>query len=138
MQIFPNPKKVKIEHCENIYCMISLIPRPNELMQRAAVEFYNFSRHFTRTVYTDSHIIQSWSGLPKCLGISCKAFSGFSVGCCINEEKIICCQLELGKQYVSTECSSRHQKSIYKAAEEQYHQLTRRREEREPPYTVVV
>ena len=23
-------------------------------------------------------------------------FTGFSVGCCINEEKVICCQLELG------------------------------------------
>ena len=32
------------------------------------------------------------------------AFSGFSVGFCINEE-VICYQLA----YVSTECSSRHQ-----------------------------
>ena len=38
-------------------------------------------------------------------------FSGFSVGCCINEEKVICYQLELGKNFanVSTECSSHHQ-----------------------------
>ena len=39
MQIFPNPKKVKIEHCENIYCKISLIPRPNGLMQRQQLSF---------------------------------------------------------------------------------------------------
>ena len=37
--------------------------------------------------------------------------SGFSVGFCINEEKVICYQLELGKYLadVLTECSSRHQ-----------------------------
>ena len=37
------------------------------------------------------------------------SFSGFSVGCCI-ERKIICYQLELGKQLVNilTECSGRN------------------------------
>ena len=38
-------------------------------------------------------------------------FSGFSVGCCIIEKKVICYQLEFGRYIfadVSTECSSRH------------------------------
>ena len=44
------------------------------------------------------------------------SFSGFSVGFCINEGKVIWYQLELGKPLadVSTECSSRHE---YKSEE---------------------
>ena len=46
-----------------------------------------------------------------CGGYSYNTFSSFSVGSCINEEKVICYQLEFGNYFanVSTECSSRHQ-----------------------------
>ena len=43
-------------------------------------------------------------------GVGNNYFSGFSVGSCINEEKVVCYQLELGKNLadISSECSSHH------------------------------
>ena len=44
--------------------------------------------------------------IPMIIFPSAKCFSGFSVGCRINEKKVICYQLELRKELadISTEC----------------------------------